>query len=83
MKKITEQETIRLNKLKKILELGFKPFLTNKKISLTVGQVINTYKNHTKDELEKLQTSLQLAGKLMLRRGRFFVIRQDGESVQL
>lgn len=83
MKKITQQETVRLNKLQKILELGFKPFLSNRKISLTVSQVIATYQNQTKDELEKSQTTLQLAGKLMLRRGRFLVIRQNGESVQL
>lgn len=83
MKKLTEQETIRLSKLKKIHKLGFKPFLSNRKINITVPQTINTYKNYSKEELETQQISLKLAGRLMLRRGRFYVIRQDGENIQL
>lgn len=83
MKKLTEQETIRLSKLEKIQKLGFKPFLSNRKINITVPQTINAYKNYSKEELETQQISLKLAGRLMLRRGRFYVIRQNGENIQL
>lgn len=62
--KLTDQEIVRREKVKKLKELGIDPF-GQKYIRTGNSKSLQKYKNYTKEELEENKHELSLAGRIM------------------
>lgn len=68
-----EQFKVRLEKLKKLEEMGVEVYPYDYKRSHTITDIRNEYNESSSDELEKLETSVSIAG-------RIIAIRKMGKS---
>ncbi|MDZ7293344.1 lysine--tRNA ligase [Mycoplasmopsis pulmonis] len=83
--KLTEQEIIRREKLKKYEDLGVETFkkFDHEKINIYSNEIIDKYSNFTKDDLLEKQIKLIVAGRVLTQRGPFIVIQDTNGKIQL
>ena len=81
---LTEQETIRLEKMKKLQEMGVDPFGGDKFAPTHHSKSLkNELSGHTREELNEKKVSASVAGRLMTKRGKGkagFAHVQDAEG---
>lgn len=70
MRKFTEQELVRREKLTELKSLGIDPFGSKYEVRDDSETLKNTYENTTKEELISLHVPVQLAGRIMTKRGK-------------
>ena len=83
MRKLTDQEIVRREKLDKLRKLGVDPFGHAFKTTHKTTQLINEFSDKSKEELEDLNKSVIVAGRIMTKRGKGkvgFMHIQDGEG---
>ena len=66
--KLSEQEKVRRQKMEDLREMGVDPFGSAFKRTHTSGQIIPVYQDKEKEELEEMQVSVTIAGRIMTKR---------------
>ncbi|WP_349401741.1 lysyl-tRNA synthetase (class II) [Candidatus Phytoplasma solani] len=69
-KKMTEQEAIRYQKIKKLKKLKIDPFGKKFICSQTIENLILNYQNINKEKLEQTKIDVAIAGRIVLKRGQ-------------
>lgn len=80
---LNEQQQIRREKAEKLREKGIDPFGSAYKRTHFIKDIIAEYESKTKEELETLQVSVKVAGRIILKRGQGkagFIHLQDKEG---
>lgn len=69
MREFSEQELVRREKLKKLIERGIDPYGTHFEISSYSNEIFEKYSDYSKEELESLSALVSIAGRIMTKRG--------------
>ena len=87
MREFTEQELVRREKLNKLKELGVDPFGHKFDVTNYSAELKNKYSNMTHEELENLNVSVSVAGRIMFIRkmgkASFFSIKDKLGNIQI
>lgn len=87
MREFTEQELVRREKLEKIVEMGIDPFGQKFNITAYSTEIKEKYSKKTHEELESLNESASVAGRIMFIRkmgkASFFSIKDKLGSIQI
>jgi lysyl-tRNA synthetase class 2 len=67
---LTEQQQIRIEKMEHLKTLGVDPFGGPFKRSHHIVEILNVYQPMTKEDVEKTQVHVTIAGRIMLKRGQ-------------
>lgn len=70
MRELTEQETIRREKAENIRELGLDPFGGRFERTHRSGEIKKKYEGNTAEELESMNVTVKVAGRIMTKRGK-------------
>ena len=65
-RKLNEQQQVRRDKLKQILDLGFNVYYSKFKANVTLDVLVNGHSKYSKEELEEKQTKYLVQGRIML-----------------
>ena len=68
MEEITEQMQLRRAKLKELKDSGVEPYIDRFKTTHTIGFITQKYGVLPKEELEKVNDEVTVAGRIMTRR---------------
>ena len=68
MKELTDQEIVRREKMKEFEERGIKPFGHRYEVTTNSKELKEKYDNYTKEELEEMNITVQIAGRIMTKR---------------
>lgn len=66
--KLTEQETVRRQKMEELREMGIEPFGAAYERTHKSGEILSLYKEKSKEELEELNVAVKVAGRIMTKR---------------
>ena len=85
--KLTEQQTIRREKLEKLKSIGRDPYFSKFNVSINIDELNKLYNDKTKEELSSNQTpEYSIAGRVMMVRDQgkamFIAIKSNGQSFQ-
>ncbi|WP_022935083.1 lysine--tRNA ligase [Mesomycoplasma moatsii] len=83
MREFSEQELIRRNKVKENNNLGIQSYLKKQKISHKIENILEEFKNYSKEELESKNEIVSTYGRILSKRGPFTQIRLDEFSCQI
>lgn len=83
MREFSEQELIRRNKVKENNNLGIQSYLKKQKISHKIKNILEEFKNYSKEELESKNEIVSTYGRILSKRGPFTQIRLDEFSCQI
>src|SRR5437660_312060 len=79
-------ETIRVQKLQQIQELGFDPYPTHYRYTHSVAQIVKQYGETTGEELEHNPVRVRVAGRIIANRpfgkAGFMALSDGGQRVQ-
>ncbi len=70
MREFSEQELVRRGKVEKLRELGIDPFGQKYDVTTNSKEIKDNYGKLTKEELEKLNLKVTIAGRIMTKRGK-------------
>ena len=68
MEKLTEQEVVRRQKMEELKAMGIDPFGSAYARTHKSGQLREAYAEHTKEELEEMNLTVKIAGRIMTKR---------------
>lgn len=68
MKELTDQEIVRREKMKEFEERGIDPFGHRYEVTTNSKELKEKYDNYTKEELEEMNITAQIAGRIMTKR---------------
>ena len=68
MEKLTQQEQVRRQKMQDLIDMGVDPFGHRYDRTSSSGKIIEAYEEKTKEELEELNVSVKIAGRIMTKR---------------
>ena len=77
MREFNEQELIRRKKVEDNTNQGIKSFLKKQKISHKIVDILENFKDFTKEELEQKHEVVSTYGRILSKRGPFTQIRLD------
>ncbi len=87
MREFTEQELVRREKLEKIKEMGIDPFGHSYEVTAFSQDIKNAYQDLSHDELEKLNKTVKIAGRIMFIRkmgkASFFSLKDKLGNIQV
>lgn len=83
MREFSEQELIRRNKVKENNNLGIQSYLKKQKISHKIENILEEFKNYSKEEFESKNEIVSTYGRILSKRGPFTQIRLDEFSCQI
>ncbi|MDK2819686.1 MAG: lysine--tRNA ligase [Mycoplasmataceae bacterium] len=83
MKDLTEQETIRRNKITLNKKLGIKSYTNKKEITNSAKNLFELFSQFSREELESKNSVISTYGRLMNRRGPFIEIKWEEFRIQL
>ncbi|MGL5308770.1 MAG: lysine--tRNA ligase [Metamycoplasmataceae bacterium] len=83
MRKFTEQENIRRNKILDNQNKGIKNYLKRQDITHTIENLIAEFSSHNKEELEKEHIIVSTYGRIMFKRGPFVEIKLENFFIQI
>ena len=66
--KLTQQEQVRRQKMQDLIDMGIDPFGRRFDRDARCGQITEEYDRYTKEELEKLDVHVTIAGRIMRKR---------------
>ena len=68
MEKLTQQEQVRRQKMQDLIDMGIDPFGSRYDRTSNSGIIKSSYEDKTKEELEELQVTVKIAGRIMTKR---------------
>ena len=68
MEKLTQQEQVRRQKMQDLIDMGIDPFGSRYDRTSNSGIIKSSYENKTKEELDELQVTVKIAGRIMTKR---------------
>ena len=87
MRKFTEQEQVRRNKVNELIEKGVKPFGYRFDVTSNSKIIKDEHLNNTKEELEEIKENVVIAGRIMTKRRKgkagFFHIQDKYGQIQI
>ena len=83
MREFNEQELIRRKKVEDNTNQGIKSFLKKQKISHKIVDILENFKDFTKEELEQKHEVVSTYGRILSKRGPFTQIRLDESNCQI
>lgn len=87
MRQFTEQEMVRRNKVKDLIEKGVKPFGYRIDVTSNSKIIKDEHMNNTKEELEEIKEKVTIAGRIMTKRRKgkagFFHIQDKYGQIQI
>lgn len=83
MREFNEQELIRRQKVEENNKNNIKSYLKKQKISHKINQILNQYKDFSKEELEISNNIVSTYGRIISKRGPFTQIRLDEDNCQI
>ena len=87
MRQFTEQEMVRRNKVKDLIEKGVKPFGYRIDVTSNSKIIKDEHMNSTKEELEEIKEKVTIAGRIMTKRRKgkagFFHIQDKYGQIQI
>lgn len=87
VKKLSEQEQIRVDKLKELENLGIDPFGGKFDVTHHSESLITTYMDKTKEELDETEIDVAVAGRIMTKRSKgkagFMHIQDNDGQIQI
>ena len=83
MREFNEQELIRRKKVEDNTNQGIKSFLKKQKISHKIVDILENFKDFTKEELEQKDEVVSTYGRILSKRGPFTQIRLDESNCQI
>ena len=68
MEKLTQQEQVRRQKMQDLIDMGIDPFGSRYDRTSNSGIIKSSYEDKTKEELDELQVTVKIAGRIMTKR---------------
>ena len=68
MEKLTQQEQVRRQKMQDLIDMGIDPFGSRYDRTSNSGIITSSYGDKTKEELDELQVTVKIAGRIMTKR---------------
>ena len=68
MEKLTQQEQVRRQKMQDLIDMGIDPFGSHYDRTSNSGIIKSSYEDKTKEELDELQVTVKIAGRIMTKR---------------
>ena len=68
MEKLTQQEQVRRQKMQDLIDMGIDPFGSRYDRTSKSGIITSSYGDKTKEELDELQVTVKIAGRIMTKR---------------
>lgn len=68
MEKLTQQEQVRRQKMQDLIDMGIDPFGSRYDRTSNSGVIKSSYEDKTKEELDELQVTVKIAGRIMTKR---------------
>jgi len=68
MEKLTQQEQVRRQKMQDLIDMGIDPFGSRYDRTSNSGIIKSSYEDKTKEELDELQATVKIAGRIMTKR---------------
>lgn len=87
MRELSEQEIVRRDKMRELVQLGIEPFGEAFEVTTTSKEILETYELKTIEELEEINIKVKVAGRIMTKRGKgkagFMHIQDKDGQIQI
>lgn len=70
MRELTEQEIVRREKMKELINLGIEPFGNAFEVNSNSKEIVKEFETKTNEELEIINKKVKVAGRIMTKRGK-------------